>query len=144
MHQYWMSRIFRKSYWAKYSGTDKKHLEEWGVLYKTRVGLRDSAEAMKKALNIGNLETLIVGISCLIHLLQLCLKENLLELPSVKTMVEKFRRASQLENQSQAFHNEFHKQQRIQNPEKKPLNLVQDVPTRFNRFGQLLLILSLF
>ena len=38
--------------------------------------------------------------------------------------------ASQLENQSQAFHNEFHKQQRIQNPEKKPLNLVQDVPTR--------------
>ena len=71
---------------------------------------------MKKALNIGSLETLIVGIRWLIHLLQLCLKENLLNLPSVKAMVEKLRGASQLENQSQAFHNEFHKQQKVLNP----------------------------
>ena len=110
-------------------------LDEWGILFKTHVGLRDSAENVKKALNIGNLETLIVGISCLIHLLQLCLKENLLNLPSVKAMVEKFRRASQLENQSQAFHNEFHKQQKVLNPEKKPVNLIQDVSTRFNSYG---------
>ena len=45
------------------------------------VGLRDSAENMKKALIIGSLDTLIVGIRWLIHLLQLCLKENLLNLP---------------------------------------------------------------
>ena len=31
-------------------------------------------------------------------------------------MVEKLRGASQLENQSQAFHNEFHKQQKVLNP----------------------------
>ena len=86
-----------------------------GAFSLTHVGLRDSAENMKKALN-GSLETLIVGIRWLIHLLQLCLKENLLNLPSVKAMVEKFRRASQLENQSQAFHNEFHKQQKVLNP----------------------------
>ena len=46
----------------------------------------------------------------------LCLKENLLNLPSVKAMMEKLRGASQLENQSQAFHNEFHKQQKVLNP----------------------------
>ena len=106
-----------------------------GAFSLTHIGLRDSADNMKKALNIGSLETLIVGIRWLIHLLQLCLKENLLNLPSVKAMVEKLRGASQLENQSQAFHNEFHKQQKVLNPEKKPVNLIQDVSTRFNSYG---------
>ena len=68
---------------------------------------------------------------------QLCLKENLLNLPSVKAMVEKFRRASKLENQSQAFHNEFHKQQKVLNPEKKPVNLIQDGFFRYFRSNKL-------
>ena len=47
--------------------------------------------------------------------------------PICKGNGRKIQGASQLENQSQAFYNEFHKQQRIQKPEKKPLNLVHNV-----------------
>ena len=72
----------------------------------------------------------MVGLGCLIHSLQLCLEDQLLNLPSVKTLVEKSRRAAQLDNQSVKFHAEPIRQQKIQLPDQEPVGLIQDVVTR--------------
>ena len=66
-------------------------LQEREFLWKTGVGLRDNASVMKKIFNLSDCQ--MVGIGCLIHSLQLCLEENFLCLPTIKTLVEKCRDA---------------------------------------------------
>ena len=62
-------------------------LEYYNLLSKTNVGLRDNASAMKAMFNLSDSQ--MVGLGCLIHSLQLCLEDQLLNLPSVKTLVVK-------------------------------------------------------
>ena len=74
----------------------------------------------------------MVGLGCLIHSLQLCLEDQLLNLPSVKTLVEKSRRAAQLDNQLDKFHAELIHQQKIQLPDQEPVGLIEHAQFKSN------------
>ena len=112
-------------------------LEEYNLLSKTNVGLRDNASAMKAMFNLSDSQ--MVGLGCLIHSLQLCLEDQLLNLPSVKTLVEKSRKAAKLDYQSDKFHAELIRQQKIQLPDQEPVGLIQDVVTRSGHCSSLFL-----
>ena len=79
-----------------------------------------SNDGFAKLINCFNLsDSQMVGLGCLIHSLQLCLEDQLLNLPSVKTLVEKSRRVAQLDNQSDKFHARLHQQKiQLQRPAK--------------------------
>ena len=65
-------------------------LEYYNLLSKTNVGLRDNASAMKAMFNLSDSQ--MVGLGCLIHSLQLCLEDQLLNLPSVKAWLKNLKR----------------------------------------------------
>ena len=105
-----------------------KILIDWGLIDKVTKALRDSAANMVAAFesDLSNIE----AFACLLHLLQLVINEKLLQLASVKAVVEKCRRLSALSNQSNNFHHELRKQQQLHFPGEEILCLIQDVVTR--------------
>jgi len=103
-------------------------LEDWGIRDRVEVALRDSAANMVACFRLGEIESL----SCLNHCLQLAIKDELFELPSVQTLIDKCRKISTSSNNSNKFHQELQRQIKLQLPGVQKQNLIRDCPTRWN------------
>ena len=77
--------------------------------------------------------SLLNGVGCLNHTLQLVIHDGLFSLPSVKTLIEKCRNLAGHANSSTKFYVEFYKQQReiMHKQENELRNIKQDVATRY-------------
>ena len=79
-----------------------------------------------------NEESGYTSIGCLIHTLQLVVKDEIMEFPAVKEALERGRKICSFANKSNVFCAELRKQQKLQLFSDETLLLIQDVPTRWN------------
>ena len=103
-------------------------LEEWKILEKTGLCVRDNASNMVAAFELPT--SVLKSIGCLNHSLQLVIKGEIFGLPSVKTLVEKCRNLAGHANMSTSFYTKFYAEQEKQMGITNRQNLKQDVATR--------------
>ena len=104
-------------------------LNDWHIQDKMGPCLRDNASNMKAAFNVPGCTLRSLG--CLSHTLQLCINDEIFSLPSVKTLVTKFKTLAGDANSSTLFYNEFYRQQRVIMDITDNRSLKQDVDTRY-------------
>ena len=105
--------------------------DKWGITEEIGVVTTDTASNMKKMMEYLPIHFLHGG--CLCHILQLTIHDELLEKPSIKNLIKTCRHICTYGNQSFQLSQFIVAQQLEAGTEKsKCLNLVQDVPTRWN------------
>ena len=126
-------------------------LEEWGIIWETRVCLRDNAANMVAAFNEENNRAGLHSLGCLNHTLQLSINDEIFSLRSVKTLIEKCRSIVGFANSSNKFYAELYRQQEAMTPPIfDRMSLKQDIDTRsvytchLLTIGQIALTLSAF
>ena len=102
-------------------------LLDWSILSKTGLCLRDNAANMVAAFNVDG--CVLDSVGCLNHTLQLCIHDEIFDLPSNQALIEKSRRLLSHANMSGKFYNSFHQNQKDLMGG-KPKNLKGDVDTR--------------
>ena len=105
-------------------------LTDWDLLLKTGPCLRDNAKNMVAAFEVEG--SVLEGVGCVNHTLQLSIKDEIFNLPSVETLITKCRTLASHANRSNHFYRDFRKNQ-IELMNKKPnevQNLKGDVVTR--------------
>ena len=105
-------------------------LNEWNILTMIGVCLRDNAQNMKAAFNVEG--SILKSAGCVNHTLQLSIKDEIFNLPSVKKLIDKCKDLVSYANKSNNFYREFRKNQ-VDVMGKKPSevrNLKGDVDTR--------------
>ena len=104
-------------------------LIDWGIIWETRLCLRDNAFNMAAAFNDENNEAGLESVGCLNHTLQLSIKDEIFSLQGVKSLIEKCRGIVGYANSSTKFYGELFKQQKLVDIFDEPC-LKQDVDTR--------------
>ena len=105
-------------------------LNEWDVLSKTGLCLRDNASNMVAAFDLE--ESVLEAVGCVNHTLQLSIKDEIFTLPSVETLIKKCRDLVTHANMSNNFYRMFRKAQ-IEEMNRDPsevTTLKNDVVTR--------------
>ena len=105
-------------------------LNDWNILEKVGLCLRDSASNMVGAFDLE--ESVLNSAGCVNHTLQLSIKDEIFTLPSVKKLIDKCKSLVAHANHSNNFYRDFRKAQ-VEQMHREPnevKNLVQDVDTR--------------
>ena len=84
-------------------------LSDWDILLKTGPCLRDNAKNMVAAFEVEG--SILEGVGCVNHTLQLSIKDEIFALPSVETVIQKCRDLASHANRSNSFYREFRKNQ---------------------------------
>ena len=109
-------------------GKLESELQDWLILNRTGLCLRDNAANMVAAFHVP--DSVLKSVGCLNHSLQLVIKAELFSLLSVKNVIEKCRTLAGHANMSDQFYTEFYSQQEKQLGITNRQSLKQDVPTR--------------
>ena len=102
-------------------------IQSWNLQNKVSLVVRDNAANMVAAF-----KNRYESFGCMNHTLQLVIKDHILGLASVETLIRKFQTLCSHASRSNAFYNELYRQQKIQMGLDKPYRLMNDVATRWD------------
>ena len=105
-------------------------LLDWNIMDKVCVCLRDNAANMKAAFNVPSCP--LSSAPCLNDALQLVIKEELLSMKSVKSLIQLCRKLCRHGSRSNLFYSELYLQQEKQMTSLNRVGLFEDVETRWN------------
>ena len=102
-------------------------LEDWGLLAKTSLCLRDNAANVKAAFELE--DSCLKSAGCVNHTIQLALKDGIFTLVSVENLLKKCRAIVSFANMSNRFYTVFYEKQELNDITDKR-SLKTDCPTR--------------